>query len=80
MSGHTGGRVCCPSNGHVLPGQEEDDATVAGCWIKKTHVVRAGVDPDEREMFQTFKHKEKSDRQKEEEEEVGGRRRDLLLG
>lgn len=46
MSGHTGGRVRGPSNGHVLPGQEEDDTTVTGCWVKKTHVVGAGVEQD----------------------------------
>lgn len=63
MSAHTGWSVCGSSNGHVLPGQEEDDTPITGGRIKKTHIVRAGVDQEEREMFQ------------EEEEEGQCRRR-----
>ncbi|KAF3857470.1 hypothetical protein F7725_009329 [Dissostichus mawsoni] len=40
VSRHAGGGVGRPSYGHLLPGQEEDDASVTGRWIQKTHVVR----------------------------------------
>lgn len=37
---HFGGCVCRPGDGHLLPGQEEDDTSVARSWIEQTHVVR----------------------------------------
>ena len=40
VSRHAGGGVGRPSYGHLLPGQEEDDASVTRRWIQKTHVVR----------------------------------------
>lgn len=45
---HVGGRVGRPGDGHLLPGQEEDDASVACRRIEQTHVVRAvGIQEEE---------------------------------
>lgn len=60
MRGHAGGCVRRPGNGHVLPGQEEDDPTITGCWVQKTHVVRAGGDQEQKEVFKILKNKEES--------------------
>lgn len=38
---HFGGRVGRPGDGHLLPGQEEDDAAVARRRVEQTHVVGA---------------------------------------
>ena len=42
MSRHAGGRVSRPGDGHLLPGQEEDDTPIAGGGVQQTHVVRTG--------------------------------------
>lgn len=41
MGCHAGGRVGRPGDGHLLPGQEEDDTSVTCRRIEETHVVRA---------------------------------------
>lgn len=38
---HLGGCVGRPGDGHLLPGQEEDDAAVARRRVEKAHVVGA---------------------------------------
>lgn len=38
---HTGGGVCGAGDGHLLPGQEEDDTAVAGGRVQQAHVVWA---------------------------------------
>ena len=40
---HVSGRVGRPGDGHLLPGQEEDDTTVACRRIEQTHVVRTEI-------------------------------------
>lgn len=40
---HAGGRVGRPGDGHFLPGQEEDDTSVARRRIEQTHVVGAAA-------------------------------------
>lgn len=35
--------VCGPCNSHLLPWQEENHSTIAGGWVKQTHIVRAEI-------------------------------------
>lgn len=44
VSRHPGGRVSRPGDGHLLPGQEEDDPPVACGRVQQSHVVRAVKD------------------------------------
>lgn len=38
---HAGGRVGRPGDGHLLPGQEEDDASITCGRVEQAHVVGA---------------------------------------
>lgn len=42
MLGDIRGAVRGPCDGHLLPGQEEDDSAIAGGRVQQPHVVRAG--------------------------------------